>query len=218
MRSETENMKTVLFYGDSNTWGFDPETGNRYSYEIRWTSICASILGEGYCCIPSGMNGRTTIFDDPLKGCRNGSEGIDYALQSHKPLDLLVLMIGTNDMKYTDAAGSAAGLEQLVLKIMTANERYSLSSPVFPDGAKILLISPVLLNENIDETGRHDAMEESRKLSALYKGIADKYELAFMDAADITPPADVDGVHLSPEGHRKIGQAVAARIADVFRG
>ena len=103
-------MKSILFYGDSNTWGFDPETGNRYSYEIRWTSVCASILGKGYCCIPSGMNGRTTIFDDPLKGCRNGSDGLDYALQTHKPLDLLVLMIGTNDMKYTDAAGSAAGV------------------------------------------------------------------------------------------------------------
>ena len=109
-------------------------------------------------------------------------------------------------------------LDQLVLKILTANERYSLSSPVFPDGAKILLISPVLLNENIDETGHHDAIEESRKLSGLYKGIADKYELAFMDAADITPPSEVDGVHLNPEGHRKIGQAVAAKIADVFKG
>lgn len=210
-------MKSILFYGDSNTWGFDPKTRNRYPYEIRWTSVCADGLGEGYCCIPSGMNGRTTIFDDPLKGCRNGTDGIDYSLQTHKPIDLLVLMLGTNDMKYTDAAGSAVGLGQLVSKIITANERYSLSSPVFPEGAKILLVSPVLLYENIDETGRHNAIEESRKLSGLYKAIADRYGLEFMDAADITPPSDVDGVHLDPDGHRKIGQAIAAKIKEMFR-
>ena len=205
-------MKSILFYGDSNTWGFDPETRNRYPYELRWTSICAEQLGEEYCCIPSGMNGRTTMFDDPLKGCRNGIDGIDYALQSHKPLDLLVLMLGTNDLKYTDAKGSADGMDRLISKIVTANERYSLSSPVFPSGAKILLISPVLLFTNIDETGKHDAIEESGKLAGLNQRIADKYGLAFLDAAKITPPSDVDGVHLSPEGHRRLGQAAAEKI------
>lgn len=205
-------MKSILFYGDSNTWGFDPETRNRYPYELRWTSICAEQLGEEYCCIPSGMNGRTTMFDDPLKGCRNGIDGIDYALQSHKPLDLLVLMLGTNDLKYTDAKGSADGMDRLISKIVTANERYCLSSPVFPSGAKILLISPVLLFTNIDETGKHDAIEESGKLAGLNQRIADKYGLAFLDAAKITPPSDVDGVHLSPEGHRRLGQAAAEKI------
>ena len=87
----------ILFYGDSNTWGFDPATCGRYPYEQRWTSICAEILGENYHCMPAGMNGRTTIFDDPWKGCRNGIKGLDYELQSHKPLDLCVVMLGAND-------------------------------------------------------------------------------------------------------------------------
>ncbi len=209
-------MINILFYGDSNTWGFDPETGNRYPYEKRWTTVCAKKLGAKYNCIPSGMNGRMTIFDDPLKACRNGTEGLDYALQTHKPLDLFVLMLGTNDLKHTGATGSASGMEQLVSKILSSNKRYSLSSPVFPNGAKILLISPVLLNQNIDETGWYDAKAESQKLSDLYREIAEKYGLEFLDAAAITDPSPVDGVHLSAEGHEKIGLAVAEKIAEIF--
>ena len=208
-----DSMKTVLFYGDSNTWGFDPKTRNRYPYESRWTSICAGILGEGYCCIPAGMNGRTTMFDDPLKGCRNGLEGLDYELQSHKPIDILVLMLGTNDLKYTDAAGSAAGLELLVKKVLSANERFCLSSPVFPEEPQILLVAPVLCLENISETGLSDARTESKKISKLYKEVAAKYNLGFLDAAGLTPPSKADGVHLSTEGHRVIGEAVATLVA-----
>ena len=205
-------MKNILFYGDSNTWGFDPSTRDRYPYEKRWTSICAAALGNDYCCIPAGMNGRTTVFDDPLKGCRNGLDGVDYELQTHKPLDLFVLMLGTNDLKYTDAAGSAAGMQQLVSKVLSVNERFCLSSPVFPDRPEILLISPVRLLQNIDETGRYDAIKESEKLSGLYGEIARKNGLEFLDASVITVPSDIDGVHLGPDGHEKLGMAAAGKI------
>lgn len=211
-------MKNLLFYGDSNTWGFDPETRDRYPYELRWTTVCAQRLGETFNCIPAGMNGRTTRFDDPLKGCRNGLEGLDYELQSHKPLDLIVMMLGTNDLKYTNAKGSAEGMEQLVQKAESANERYWLSSPVFPKGAKILLVSPALLKQDITETGGHDSVKESKKLVKLYANIAEKHHAYFMDAAQITDPSEVDGVHLSPEGHAKIGHAVAEKILEIFEG
>ena len=205
-------MKNILFYGDSNTWGFDPLTRKRYPYEKRWTSICAGLLGDGYCCIPAGMNGRTTAFDDPLKGCRNGLEGLDYELQTHKPLDLVVIMLGTNDLKYTDAEGSARGMDLLVEKILTANRRFCLSSPVFPRGANILMVSPARLMQDISETGRHDSRAESRKLSGSYAEIAQRYQLEFLDAADVTDPSEADGVHLGADGHRRIGLAVAERI------
>ena len=209
-------MKNILFYGDSNTWGYDPVTCERYPYEKRWTTICAKALGEKYCCIPAGMNGRSTSFDDPLKACRNGLDGLDYSLQTNKPLDLLVLMIGTNDLKYTDAAGSADGMERLVEKIMTANERYNLSSPVFPDGARMLLISPVLVKQNITECGTHDAREESRKLSGLYAEIAKRYQIDFMDLADVAVPSEVDGVHLGLDALEKIGLAIAEKIKEIL--
>lgn len=210
-------MKTILFYGDSNTWGFNPATGLRYPYRDRWTTICADLLGPGYNCIPSGLNGRTTAFDDPVKGSRNGMKGLDYELQTHKPLDLFVIMLGTNDLKYVDARGSADGMERLVRLVQSANERYNLSSPVFPsDGSNIpvLLISPILLKEHVGE--RSDDVSESERLSGLYKEIAEKYGLHFMDAALYAEPSVIDGIHLGADGHKILGQVIAGSIRDIL--
>lgn len=210
-------MKNILFYGDSNTWGFDPETGGRYPYHDRWTSVCAKLLGENYNCIPAGMNGRTTAFDDPVKGCRNGLEGLDYELQSHKPLDLCVIMLGTNDLKYTNAQGSAAGMKQLLEKVLSANERFSLSSPVFPEGAEVLLVSPVHITGNLgDGSGNPDpenkAKAESERLADLYKNLSSELGIHYLDAARITLPSTADGIHLDLSGHHAIGEAVAKWI------
>ena len=200
-------MFNILFYGDSNTWGFDPETTLRYPYPLRWTTVCAKLLGEEYNCIPAGMNGRTTVFDDPLKGARNGLTGLDYELQSHKPLDLMVVMLGTNDLKYTDASGSAAGMERLVQNILTANERFNLSSPVFPEtGAFLLLVSPVPLRCHVAE--RADDIEESCRLAPQH----------CMDAAAYAESSKTDGVHLGPEGHETLGRAMAEKIRQICAG
>ena len=207
-------MKNILFYGDSNTWGFDPCTTLRYPCHSRWTTVCAALLGDGFQCIPAGMNGRTTAFDDPMKGARNGIKGLDYELQTHKPLDLFVVMLGTNDLKYTNAQGSADGMERLIELVTTANQRYSLSSPVFPDGASILLVSPVLLNAHVGE--REDDIEESARLSEIYQKIADKYHVHFLDAALYAAPSEIDGVHLDVDGHKKLGTAIAEKIRSIF--
>ena len=208
-------MKNILFYGDSNTWGFDPSTTLRYPYPLRWTTICARLLGEDFNCIPAGMNGRTTSFDDPLKGARNGIKGLDYELQTHKPLDLVVLMLGTNDLKYTDAEGCAAGMEKLIGLILSANERYNLSSPVFPaGGAPVLLVSPILLKAHVGERG--DDLTQSATLSVLYQRIAGAYGLPFLDAALYASPSGTDGVHLDPDGHQKLGEAIAEKIKSLF--
>ena len=208
-------MKSVLFYGDSNTWGFDPSTTLRYPYPLRWTTICAKLLGGGYNCIPAGMNGRTTAFDDPVKGSRNGISGLDYELQTHKPLDLFVVMLGTNDLKYTDAAGSAAGMERLAELVLSANERYNLSSPVFPAGPDILLISPILLKAHVGD--RDNDMAESLRLSCLYRRIAEKHRLRFLDASLYAGPSEADGVHLDVEGHEALGKAIAETIKGLDR-
>jgi len=213
-------MFNILFYGDSNTWGFDPVTCGRYPYEKRWTSICAQILGPDYNCIASGMNGRTTAFDDPIKGSRNGTAGLDYALQTHKPLDLIVVMLGTNDLKFTDASGSAGGMEKLIRQIVTANERYNLSSPVFDISPgmpnPVLLISPVLVEGKLNDSIIIDEVTESRKLAGLYAEIADRNHTYFMDAAVLTNPSETDGIHLDTAGHEIIGKAAAEKIISLL--
>ena len=215
-------MINVLFYGDSNTWGYDPATSLRYPYRIRWTTVCAKALGRRYCCIPAGMNGRTTAFDDPFKGARNGLTGLDYELQTHKPIDLLVIMLGTNDMKYTDAQGSADGMEKLILRALSVNERFSASSPVFMEakarggvpGSRILLVSPVPIRAH--PGGRADDTEQSSLLSGLYAELAQRHGLHFLDAGLYAEPSAADGVHLGPEGHQKLGFAVSEAIRGIF--
>jgi lysophospholipase L1-like esterase len=156
------------------------------------------------------MNGRTTVFDDPQKGCRNGLKGLDYELQTHKPLDLFVVMLGTNDLKYTDAQGTAKGMERLIALVLNANERYNLSSPVFPEGPRILLISPILLKAHVG--GRENDIADAAQLAGLYESIAAAHSLAFLDAAQYTEPSDIDGVHLGVEGHRILGETIAKKI------
>ena len=167
-------MFNILFYGDSNTWGFDPETTLRYPYPLRWTTVCAKLLGEEYNCIPAGMNGRTTVFDDPLKGARNGLTGLDYELQSHKPLDLMVVMLGTNDCSAEldlRAEEIAQGMEKLLRtadRILRERQGYA---------PRIILVCPPPIEESVWEgpfaaDTNKKGLRTSAELPALYERLA----------------------------------------------
>ncbi|MBQ4217150.1 MAG: acylhydrolase, partial [Clostridiales bacterium] len=92
-------MKTVLCYGDSNTYGYDPATGGRYDADTRWPCVLGRILGDGYEVVEEGCNGRTTVFDDPNDDWKIGLDYIKGIVCSHRPVDILVIMLGSNDMK-----------------------------------------------------------------------------------------------------------------------
>lgn len=213
-------MKNILFYGDSNTWGYNPEDGSRYPYDVRWTSVAEKLLGGDYHCVAAGINGRTTVFDDPWKGCRNGKDAIDFELQSHKPLDLVVIMLGTNDLKFGSADLSARGIETIMMMVKMANERFSTSSPVFPDGEKILLISPILVGpigkNHFEADLIPDGHEESMRFAPLYKAMADKCGAYFLDAAQYASPSPIDSEHMTPDGHLALGKAVADKIKEIL--
>lgn len=213
-------MKNILFFGDSNTWGYNPENGGRYAYDERWTSIADELLGEEYHCIAAGLNGRTTVFDDPWKCCRNGRDALDIELQTHKPLDLVVIMLGTNDLKFVDAHRSARGVETIVIMAKMANERFSHSSPVFPDGAQVLLVSPILIHEKSENNDEADLMpdghNESKRFAPLYKAVAERNGVHFLNAADFAYPCDIDCEHLTREGHAALGKAIAEKVAEIF--
>jgi lysophospholipase L1-like esterase len=107
-------MKNILFFGDSNTWGYTPLTGERYPGGRALDQCGRRPSGRGlYSCIECGVNGRTTVFDDPWRGCRRGSDALDFELVANTPLDLLVIMLGTNDLKFADAYRSAKGVDTL---------------------------------------------------------------------------------------------------------
>ena len=102
-------MKRILCYGDSNTWGFIPGTGERYPADVRWPGVLAALLGRGVHVVENGINGRTTAIDDPGYPCRNGKEGLGYALLAEKPFDLVILMLGTNELKLEGGVGADRG-------------------------------------------------------------------------------------------------------------
>lgn len=132
-------MQTVLCYGDSNTWGYNPRTQARYSRSERWPGVLAAELGSGFHVVEEGLNGRTTVWDDPIEGYKNGKEYLIPCLESHKPLDLVIILLGTNDLKTrfsvtaSDIASSAGVLVKMTLKSETGP---ALAAP------QVLLIAP----------------------------------------------------------------------------
>ena len=93
-------VKKILCYGDSNTWGYNPHTELRYPRAVRWTGVLQRGLGPAYHVIEEGLNGRTTVWDDPIEGYKSGKEYLVPCLETHKPMDLVVIMLGTNDLKH----------------------------------------------------------------------------------------------------------------------
>ena len=136
---EVVRLTTVLCYGDSNTFGYDPMTGMRYPKEIRWTGILASLLGEDFNVIEEGCNGRTTVTDDPIEGWKNGLDYLKPCLNSHRPVDIVILMLGTNDLKevfHLTAAEIADNAGILVDVIQSFTKEKQGFMP------KIILVSP----------------------------------------------------------------------------
>ena len=207
-------MKNILCYGDSNTHGFNPENGQRFDYNIRWTGVLQNLLGPEYRIIEEGLNSRTTVLDDPYGILRNGKTYFTPCIESHYPLDLIIIMLGSNDMKeryHVPACDIAKGAGILAKMALDITKEKSLTNT----SAKVLLVSPMNISEAIVTSGMGEsfgnmrACEISRKLANEYKKVAKSLGIEFMDAAKITEPSEIDGLHLSEEGHKALGEAFA---------
>jgi lysophospholipase L1-like esterase len=200
-------MRTVLCYGDSNTWGYDAATAGRFPRHVRWPGVLRRELGEGYVVIEEGLNGRTTVWDDPIEGHKNGREYLIPCLESHKPIDLVAIMLGTNDLKKRfslsafDIAHGAGVLLETVLK-----------SACGPDDAApaVLLIAPPRVGRLTEYAEMLEGAEaKALKFAEHYRRIAEQCGCEFLDAALLVTPTDLDGIHLAAPEHARLGQAVA---------
>lgn len=214
-------MKQILIYGDSNTWGHDPITKTRYPYNIRWPGVLAELLGEKYRINECGIGGRTTVFDDPYFPNRNGAKGLPYALLEHMPIDLLIISLGTNDLKFTDAAGSAKGIASLIRII---KHTYSSSSvvPIIAKDGKILVISPITMAADIytkrPGTQPAGAYEESCRFLQEYRPICEQYGVEILDAAAFAQPSEEDCLHMDACNHQKLAHAIYEKIKEMEKG
>lgn len=207
--------KHILCFGDSNTHGYKAEGNGRYDEEERWTCLLQQKLGEDYLVIEEGLGGRTTCFDDPIQEGLSGLAFIYPCLMSHKPVDLLIIMLGTNDCK--ERFGVTPGCIALGLKRLIARAKATVDAW---DGAapRILVVTPKNIDKKYEETevaltmGRGCA-EKSAGLAAEYQKIAALMDCAYFDAnAVVTENNHIDYMHLTEEGHRQLAEALAEQI------
>lgn len=213
-------MKNVLIYGDSNTWGYIPVTMHRYTRDVRFAGVVARELGEGYHVIEEGLEDRTTVFDDFYSSCRNGIKTLPAILLTHRPLDAMVIVLGTNDLKYVSAFQSAQGAGKLVWMAKNADAVLDAPSSVWKGEPKILLVAPIHVGKNVAKvnpyTNLRNAHEESLNLDREYSRIARERGVAYLNAAQYAEPSKEDGVHMDPENHEKLGIAIAGKLREML--
>ena len=210
--------KHIVCLGDSNTHGYcaDPrdcaDGGSRFNEDERWTCLLQNMLGSEYLVIEEGLSGRTTVFVDPVHESMDALSIVSPVLSSHEPLDLLIIMLGTNDTKDRlgmNAACIALGMERLVRKCMSI-DCWGGKKP------NILIVAPPPIGDELKDPcmGDHCA-EKSRELAFYYKQKADLLGCHFMDANGCEFN-QIDFMHLTRNGHSQLAQRFAELIPEII--
>ncbi|MCR5368684.1 Lysophospholipase L1 [Eubacterium ruminantium] len=206
-------MKKVLCFGDSNTWGYDPCTKNRFPKEVRWTGILQGKLKyEDTKIIEEGLVGRTTVYEDLRRPGLKGIENIIRIFDGPTDIDAVVLMLGTNDCKTankTTPKDIARGIDKcldVILKYVPAE--------------KVLLISPIHLGKNVwkkefDPEFSEESVRVSKGLKKEYSRIAAKRGVNFLAAADYVSPSSKDQEHLNEAGHSRLANIIYNKLINM---
>lgn len=207
-------MQQILVYSDSLTWGIIPNTRKRLPFHMRWPGVMEEGLhqaGHSVRVVEDCLNGRRTVFDDPYKPGRNGLIGLEQRIEVNSPLELVILMLGTNDfqsMHTNNAWHSAQGMAALADAVRRAPIEPEMRVP------EILIVAPPAIK---DPTGSiapkfEGARQKSLGLAATYEQVARDRGCRFFDAGTVTSTSAVDGVHLDAEQHRALGVAMAGVV------
>jgi lysophospholipase L1-like esterase len=214
-------MKTILCYGDSNTWGYIPgDSGKRYDHKTRWTMVLKKLLNEGcpsedpaYWVVEEGQNGRTTCREDPVDGDKNGCRQLLPILESHKPIDIVVIALGTNDLKVRFSPTP----EDIAKGALRLAEAVQTSKAGPGDGApKVLIICPPPIIGNPDNPIFRmmfaGGEKISQDLSFYFEQAAGECRAALLRAGDLIKSSNIDGIHFDTGEHTKLARAVADLI------
>ena len=214
--------RRILCFGDSLTWGWiavhEGAPTTRFSYPQRWTGVMASKLGSDYEIVEEGLSARTTSIDDPVDPRLNGSAYLPTALASHLPLDLVIIMLGTNDTKsyyHRTPYEIAIGMSKLVGQVLTSAGGVG---TVYP-APKVLVVAPPPLAPSHDpwlqgmfEGGR----EKTAELARQYRSLANFMKVDFFDAGSVVSTDGVDGIHFSVKNNADLGHALANKVWEIF--
>ena len=219
--------KTILCYGDSNTWGFVPQNLEsqtyalaRYSREERWTGLLQKKLGNKYYVVEEGLNGRTTNIDYQYPPDRNGKTYLLPCLYSHAPINLVIFLLGGNDCKsYFNRSANEIrqGMEELIDVVQTTNYGSG-----FMEAPKVLILTqPIPFNicEKFQDENRvyvfEGSIRKAKDLVGLYMDLAKRKNCYLIDISEKVKPSDVDGMHFNLEGHKIIANLLYTKILEV---
>ena len=213
-------MTAILCYGDSNTWGYQASTAERLGRWERWPGVLQRELGDDVHVIEEGQNGRTTVFDVPFEADRNGLTHLPVSLQTHHPLDLVVIDLGTNDLFLpgVNAYHAARGAIKLAEVVLASDAGRA-------DGAPLVLVvvpPPFAPLGQWDQAASPGAEAESQRLSRAFVDAAaavkeeDGITVQLLDLRDHVTSSPIDGIHFEADGHRSIGNAVAATLREML--
>lgn len=211
--------KHIVCFGDSNTHGYCAEPfdcadgGARFNEAERWTCLLGQQLGDEYLVLEEGLGGRTTVFQDPLTEGLCGLDVIFPVLMSHEPVDLLIVMLGTNDTKERFGCTPeciSVGLERLIVKAQNT-ECWTGGKP------NILVIAPPHILDGLDQSPCYGIMgagcaEKSKELARFYREVAHRRGCAFLDAEGIAEFNRTDCMHLTRNGHANLARQLARLV------
>lgn len=214
------NKIRIVCFGDSNTWGYNPENKERFDDDIRWTGRLQNMLGSRYQVVECGINGRTTVFDEPFRDFRSGKAGIGYSLLENYPLDLLIISLGTNDLKFADHVTLGRAMRQLLRTAKHSGLWNVFNNSVFRGKENILVISPIPLGADLDERFPNSVLYGKYALSLrfaeIYRPICDEYGVEFLDAAQCAAPSEADCIHMDADSHRALAEAIYEKVLEIL--
>lgn len=211
-KRNNEKVKTILCYGDSITWGYNPADGTRYEYALTWPGVLEKELGQNFRVITEALTGRTTCWELPYAPYRSGKDYLPMLLESHSPLDLVIIMLGLNDlMKLVGKSADESGWGMLSLV-------RSILSPVFGGiPPKILIIAPPAIGK-LSEFNRMvfgGMEEESKNLAERYKTVAEVTKSEFLDSNKFIKVSEIDGLHPLPDQYKILGKTIAEKVKEM---
>jgi lysophospholipase L1-like esterase len=186
-------LKTIVCFGDSNTWGHIPGSdGRRYPRDIRWPARLATALAGEAEVISEGLSGRNATIESPAAEGRNGLPYLVPCLRSHAPVDVLVVFLGTNDAYWLEPLLVASSIGRLVKAARAAEAG--------PDGGapELLVVCPPPFGGHV--------------LAPAYREMCDALGCELLDLDGIAPYSPIDGTHLDEAGHLAVARAVEERV------
>ena len=212
-------MKNILCFGDSNTWGYDPSTQTRFSKDIRWTGVLQQLLGSNYNIIEEGLNGRTTNVNEKqdhglgyFRPFRSAMDLLSVLIETNSPLDLIIVMLGTNDLKinFNQSSEMIAKNMRLVCESIINNDYFQSKSIILVSPTHINEESPNLLDSFIGTT------QASQSFSNSYRKISDDLNLYFVDASESVKTNKIDGLHWDSKQHSDFANSLFNKIIKVY--